>query len=334
MPRKHSGAALIAAVAAVVFVGPSPLRASSYLLFLELQGIAGYSTAAKKAVFASMNDMEAMQKPSLGFDYIQRVVGANRDIAVLAVQGRLAYNAEGSTALEPQLYNAYLKIKAGFADVWIGHNRPKFGLAAVFDTHNHLLQPLAMRGYGFERDWGVGVEKDYGWGSAGASLTTGSGMPLALHGNYFVSARVSSGVLERDNYSFGISAGHGRFLDVMGTHVMSHDTAPFTMAAFDISVLANAWEHHFECYAGGRNKQNAFAALWRAGRGFLDENRLRLEVQPAFILAAGTASWQLAAGATYIAHPDWTLRAMVSRDSETRDVRVIFQVYFYKGIKF
>ena len=321
-------------ILAVLLAAAPALRASSYLFYFELQGVAGYSSAARKAVFSSMGAAEAMQKPSLGFDYVQRFSSANRDIAVLAVQARLAYDPDGDPKLEPQVYNAYLKLKTGPADVWIGHNRPKFGLAAFYDTHGHLLQPLSMHGFGFDRDWGIGLERDFAWGNAGLSVTTGSGMPLAFHGNFFAAARVAIGVLERDNWSVGLSAGRGRLLDVMGTKVMSEETTPFTMAGADLSVLANAWDHRAEIYAGSRAGQSAFALLWRIGRGFLDENRLRIELQPAVIRAAGETHTLLGAGVSYIPHPDWTLRTMVSRDSETRDTRLIFQVYYYKGIRF
>ena len=333
MRSRIAGTALLAALA---FMTARPVWASSYLFFLELQGVAGYSSAAKKAVFSSMGDMEAMQKPGLGFDYIQRFSGASGDVAVLAVQGRLAWNAgkDAEHRFEPQIYNAYLKVKAGFADVWIGHNRPKFGLASFYDTHGHLLQPLSMRGYGLDRDWGIGFERDFAWGNAGLSLTTGSGMPLAFHGNHFAAGRISLGVLERDNVAIGISAGRGRLLDAMGTKVMSEATAPFTMAGLDLSVLANAWDHRAELYAGSRGGRTAIAALWRVGRGFFEENRLRIEIQPAVIRAAGETRLDFGAGATFLAHPDWTLRAMVSRDGETRDTRVIVQVYYYKGIRF
>jgi len=161
-----------------------PLKAQSYLFYLELQGVGGYSTAAKKLVYYSQEQLEVMQKPSLGFDYIQRFSGESGDFAILAVQGRLAWNAAEGKTLEPQLYNAYLKFKLKPFDLWIGHERPSFGLASVLDSHGLLLQPLDMRGYGFDRDWGVGAQRDYRWGSAAASLTAGSGMPLYFKGNY------------------------------------------------------------------------------------------------------------------------------------------------------
>jgi hypothetical protein len=102
----------------------------------------------------------------------------------------------------------------------------------------------------------------------------------------------------------------------------------------DASFLTEAWEHRVEVYVGSRNGQSALAALWRAGRGFLEENRLRLELQPALIFAAGAARLRIEGAASWIVHPDWTLRAMVSRDGGTKDVRLVFQVYYYKRIIF
>ncbi|MBM3312951.1 MAG: hypothetical protein FJY80_15760, partial [Candidatus Aminicenantes bacterium] len=189
-----------------------PVLGSGTLFFLEAQAVAGFSSAAGKTVFFSHHRDEAMQKPSLGFDYVRRFSDASGDRAVLAVQFRLAANEGGGPALEPQLYNAYLKLKVGPAGLWFGHNRPRFGLAADLDSHALLLQPLSMSGFGFDRDWGAGAERDFSWGRAGVSLTTGSGMPLAVGKSYFLAARMSLGVPERDNVSLGLSAGGGRVL--------------------------------------------------------------------------------------------------------------------------
>ena len=87
--------------------------------------------------------------------------------------------------------------------------------------------------------------------------------------------------------------------------------------------------------AGSRGGRAALAALWRIGRG-LPRGEPAQARAPAggHPRRRGDRALQLAAGATFLAHPDWTLRAMVSRDGETRDTRVIFQVYYYKGIRF
>jgi hypothetical protein len=318
----------------VIAASAPHLSAQSYLFYLEAQGIAGYSSAAKKAVFYSMNLMETMQKPGLGFDYVQRFSGDAGDIAVLAVQGRLAFNAEGDKTFEPQLYNAYLKFKTRAGDIWIGHNRPKFGLSSYFDSHAQLLQPLAMNGFGFDRDWGVGVERDTTWGNAGLSLTTGSGMPLYFKGNYFLAARVSKGILNRENYNIGLSAGYGKLLDVMGYHLMSDVPMESALAALDAAWLWNNVENRIELIGGKKGGQGAYALFWRSGLNLLEEGRLKLEVQPVVFRTMGTTKVQFSAGATYLAHPDWTFRAMYMYDREMKDSRIIFQVYYYKGIRF
>ena len=71
--------------------------------------------------------------------------------------------------LEPQVYNAYLKVKTPGPYVWVGHNRPAFGLSSYFDSHGLLLRTLAIQGFGYDRDWGVGMYKDFSWGDIAAS---------------------------------------------------------------------------------------------------------------------------------------------------------------------
>ena len=114
-----------------------------------------------------MNPDAEMQKPSLGFDYIQRFSGESGDVATFALQGRLALAVDPgrrSYKLEPQIYNAYLKAKILEPYVWIGHNRPAFGLSSYFDSHALILRTLAIQGFGYDRDWGVGIYKDFSWG--------------------------------------------------------------------------------------------------------------------------------------------------------------------------
>jgi hypothetical protein len=265
---------------------------------------------------------------------VQRFSGASGDFAILAVQVRLAYNQEGERTFEPQLYNGYLKFKLAAADIWIGHNKPKFGLSTVLDNHGTLLQPLAMMGFGFDRDWGVGFDKDFAGGSAGLSLTAGSGMALNLKGNFLAAARIAGGVLEQDNHSLGFSAAIGQILEVKGLKLLADAPQNFFMAGFDGSWLVNNWQHSLDIMAGVRADHPAAAVFWRTGLGLLAEARLKLEVQPAFLLFRGEALFQLAAGAAFLAWPDWTLRAMVAYDGEMKDTKLIFQIYYYKGVRF
>ncbi len=311
-----------------------PLRASSHLFFLEIQGVAGYSSAARKIIGYSMSPLESMQKPSLGFDYVQRFSGQTGDIAVLSVQGRLAWNSEGDKTFEPQLYNAFLKFKTRPLDIWVGHNRPDFGLESILDNHALLLPSLNMMGFGFDRDWGVGVEKDTARGRFGLSLTAGSGMGLKMDGNYFLAGRYGFGVLNENNFTAGFSFGYGKFRDVAGYTELSENLIDFAMAAADITWLWNNLENRVAVMAGKRDGLSTLAAFWRFGIGFLDENRLKLEFQPTAVITSESNHFEYAGGLTYLPHPDWTLRAMVSRDPKMNDTRIIFQIYYYKGIDF
>ena len=308
--------------------------ASTSLFYLEGQAVAGYSSGRDKIIFYSRDPLDVMQKPSLGFDYVLRLSGATRDWAVAAFQARLAWDAEGRGKVEPQVYNAYLKFKTRAGDVWLGHNRTELGMSSYFDSHALLLGTLAMDGFGFDRDWGLGLKKDFAWGGLGLALTTGSGLPLVFRGNYLVSGRVSWGVLERDNSTVGFSAAGGRTLETMGWHFLSNDPRGFAMAGLDGALLWNNLENRVEVMAGERDGRGAVALFWRTGINLFEEGRLKLEVQPAFWKTGDESSFRLSAGATFLASSDLTLRAMVERDPGGRDIRYVFQVYYYDRIRF
>jgi len=304
------------------------------LFYLEAQGVSGYSSARDKWVFYSLHPDHVMQQPSLGFDYLQRFSRETGDFAILAVQARLAWNGEGERALEPQLYNAYLKFKFPAVDLWFGHNRPAFGLSSVFDNHALILPTLVMNGFGFDRDWGVGLGRDIARGSWGASLTAGSGMPLRLDGNYLLSGRLSFGVLSSDNWSVGLSAAYGKVLDAMGYKIMSSEPLPFQLAGVDVTSLWNHLENRLEAVAGRKSGDNTWAIFWRLGINWLEENRLKWEVQPVLFRERGATHLEFGTGLSYLATADLTLRTMVIYNREERDARFVFQVYFYKRLLF
>ena len=175
-----------------------------------------------------------MQKPSLGFDYIKRFSGESGDVATFALQGRLAMMVDPKkmrteVKLEPQVYNAYLKVKTPGPYVWVGHNRPAFGLSSYFDSHALLLRTLAIQGFGYDRDWGVGLYKDFSWGDIAATATTGSGMPIYFRGNYMTAARASYGVLSRDNYEPRFFPGLRQYARDHGLQLFAHN--PCLMSA-------------------------------------------------------------------------------------------------------
>jgi len=304
-------------------------RAADRLLYLEAQALGGYSSDRDKAVFYSNDRQEVMQKPSVGFDAVQKFSGDRGDFGSLAVQGRLALNVDGPGTAEPQLYNAYFKLKTRPADLWLGHNRPALGLSAALDSHGLLLPPLPMDGFGFDRDWGLGADRDCSWGDVKGSLTSGSGMSLHFNGNWLAAGRASRGVLSQDNYSAGLSVAHGKTLDAMGYHLMRDEPMSFTMGGADITGLWNNWEGRFEVLGGQRLGEPAYALLWRAGLNLGDEGRLKLEAQPVLLRTGSDTHHKLAGAVSYLVTSDLTCRGMYQYDRATDDHRVLAQMYYY-----
>jgi opacity protein-like surface antigen len=334
-----------------LILSPCPGRAQGSLFYLEAQAVGGYSSAAREAIYYSMTQDDAMQKPSVGFDWLQRLSGEGRDFGVIGVQARLAYNHEPDREVELQLYNAWFRYKAGFADIWIGHDRPALGLSSYFDSHGLLLPTLAMMGWGFDRDWGAGFSRDFTWGNLAGSFTTGSGMPLYFKGNYLATARIAKGVLERDNFNLGLSAAWGDVLETMGYELMSDDPVEFHMTSIDFTYLWTRFESRLDLMVGERMEESACAFFWRFTMNLLAENRLKLEAQPILWDDAEESRFMLSAGVSYQATEDLALRAMYQyidlaedntngpalrsmyqRFDEDRDNRIVFQVYYYGGI--
>jgi len=323
--RMAAGALLFGALAA-------GLRAQGSLFYLELQAVGAYSTAADRFELFSLTAGDVMQKPGVGFDFVQRVSARTRDIGVLAVQARLVYDQDGGHKLQPQLYNAYLRLKPKFVNVWVGHNRPALGLSSVLDSHALVLPDPAMLGYSLDRDWGLGLDRDFAWGGLAASLTAGSGMPLRLKGNYLAAARIFKGVLARDGHSLGLSLSHGKILETMGYTVVGPEPFDWTAAGVDASLVWRNTENRAEVLVGRRDGAGMFLLFWRSGLSFLEEGRLKVEAQPVLMRRMGSWNYSLASGLTYLFNADLTGRLMVLYDHERRDARFAVQLYYYKRL--
>ncbi|HPW18669.1 MAG TPA: hypothetical protein PLP83_09865, partial [Candidatus Aminicenantes bacterium] len=204
--------------------------------------------------------------------------------------------------------------------------------SSVLDSHALLLPAPAMLGFGFDRDWGAGADRDTAWGGAAASLTAGSGMPLRLEGNYLAAARVFKGVLARDNYSLGLSAAHGKVLEAMGYGPPPAGPVGWTAVSLDLSHAWRNLENRAEVLLGRRDGAAMALLFWRAGLSLLAENRLKLEAQPALWRRAGAWERALAAGLTYLFNADLAGRLMVYHDSERGGARFVVQLYWYKGL--
>ncbi len=310
-------------------------EASDHLLYMEGQGVFGYSSALRKTIPYTMNPEAEMQKPSLGFDYLQRISGDTGDVAALAIQYRLALTQleDGGYQSEPQIYNAYLKIKTPVAYVWIGHNRPAFGLGSYFDSHGLLLRTLSVQGFGYDRDWGAGMNRDFSWGDFSASATIGSGMPVRETGeNYMTAARISYGVLSRDNWNLGFSLGTGRTLDTMGYTVMDSEPRRMRLAGADLAVLRDNMEHRFEVLAGKWLDKDTYALFYRFGINLDQEGRLKIEAQPTYWRFGEDRNYQMALGVSVLATSNLTIRTAYVYDDSTNDNRFLVQLYYYRPI--
>jgi len=308
------------------------LRAQSTLFYLELQAVGAMSTVSGRAQWFSLTPEDVMQKPSLGFDLVQRLSSRTRDVGVVAVQARLAYDQDGDHTLQPQLFNATFRLKTRPVNVWVGHSRPAMGLASVLDNHALLLPDPTMFGFGFDRDWGIGIDRDFSWGGAAASLTAGSGMPLYFKRNYLAAARVFKGVLARDNYSLGLSLAQGRLLETMGYTLMGPEPFAWASAGLDGAFVWRNLENRAEVLVGRRAGSGTLLAFWRSGLSLLEEGRLKVEVQPALIRRAGQWTYALGSGLTVLVNADFTGRFMALYDRGRRDARFVLQLYYYKRI--
>jgi len=298
------------------------------MAYLEAQTVGGYSEAEHGAVFHSMHKDDAMQKSGVGFDYIGRLAGESGDYGVMAVQGRLAYD-DADKKIEPQLYNAYFKYKAGFADLWAGHNRIAMGISSYLDSHAQLMPDLAMLGFGYDRDWGIGALRDFERGDLSISASSGSGMGLFTRGNYLFASRISKGILSRDNYNVGFSAAYGRVLEVMGYELMMPHPVRYHAVGADFTCLRDNLENRLDIIAGQKMGEGFYALWWRFGVSLYEEGRLKAEVQPVFWKTGADRNIQGYFGISYQLNGDLTLRTMYVYDDAFNDDRVMMQLYWY-----
>ena len=308
---------------------PPPASAGEGLLFLEAQGVAGYSSMERSVVYHSMSSGEPMQKSSAGFDLVRKFSGASGDLGTLAVQGRLARDPDAANRLEPQLYNAYYRARTPYGYFWLGHNRAAAGLESYFDTHGALLQSLPMYGFGVDRDWGMGGSRDFDWGDAALSVTSGSGMRLRAAGNYLLSGRVARGVLSRDNRSLGVYVSAGKTPQLSGYRVLDGRETPYTAFGADGALLWDRWELRADLRAGEMRGMRYTAALGRASLNLLEENRLKLEAQAVYSGMEGMEGWALASGVSFALTPALTWRAMFEYEDKMNERRIVSQLYYY-----
>jgi hypothetical protein len=303
------------------------------LLYFEAQAVTAWDFSRSSLDLFSLSPHHPMQKPGLGLDSVLRFSRRKVDLGYVAFQARAVYDQKGERPLDLQVYNAYVRVKTGVADVWAGHNKPAFGLAYALDNHALLLPDATMLDVGFDRDWGLGAHRDFPRGDAALSLTTGSGMALKLRGNYLVSIRVSRGVAVRDNYSLGLSLGAGRVLSSMdGVGEAPREPVAWRSVSIDGTYFWRNLESRLELITAKRAGSAEHLLLLRQGINLLEEARLKLEAQAAFRRTADRWTYLAAGGVTYRMGPDLTFRAMVLHDHGLPGTRLALQLYYYGAL--
>jgi hypothetical protein len=321
---------LIFAISSLPFI-VSPAFSGSSLMLAEVQALAGYLRSQNKIIYHSGHAQEPMQKNAVGIDFVKKFSSLTGDFLTAALQLRLAYDDNENKA-QLQVYNAYLKAKISFGDVWAGHNRAAFGLESYWDTHGALLQSLPMYGSGYDRDWGLGFSKDTKNGGVSLSFTSASGMGLKLDGSFLIASRFSKGVLNYDNYTAGISVMAGKAYDAMGYEIMNAHPYELYMFAADFAYNVNNVEQKFQINAGKKTGEDAFAGLYRLTLNFLEENKLKLEGQGVYTQTGKFHDYFLSAGAAYSVNPDITARIMYEYGKESggrADDKIVAQLYYY-----
>lgn len=333
--NKHRLAMLFAAslVLALAF-SPTPLsaRSRSALFFIELQGVSAFNFSRNSFESFSYLSHHPMQKNGLGLEALVRFYRRKADLGFLSLQARVVYDQEPAHRISFQLYNAFFRLKTPAADIWAGHSKPALGLNYSLDNHALLLPDATMLGHNLDRDWGVGLHRDFSWGDSALSLTTGSGMSLKFHRNYLLSGRISYGVLTRDNYNIGISAFTGRVFEGMEGEEPMSSPIPWSGISIDTTYFWLNLETRLEVNLGRRAGESWHLVFLRPGLNLMDEGRLKLEAQLGLLKHGSGWSYLAGPGLTYRLNADLALRAMFLYDGQARSYRLALQLYFYRSI--
>ena len=170
-------------------------------------------------------------------------------------------------------------------------------------------------------------------------MSAATGMTMRADGNYLAAGRVSLGTLAQDNYNVGFSLSYGKTLDTMGYVIIEDEPKRWAMAGVDFTYLWDRFESRLDLMGGENRGEDAYAVSWRFGVNLLEEERLKLEVQPAFMRIAPDDRLQIAVGPSFAITSDLAIRAMYQFDKvypgdeleDTRtDHRFILQLYFYR----
>jgi len=101
------------------------------------------------------------------------------------------------------------------------------------------------------------------------------------------------------------------------------------MGGIDYTHLVNNLEFRLEGLAGKKMGEFAAGVMLRAGVNLLEENRLKLEVQPEYWRMGHDNNYRVSTGISYVITDYLTARAMYQYDYLTNDHRAVAQLYLY-----
>ncbi len=332
---------LVSLIVLLLALGMS-LAAADSVIFVEAQMVGAYDSANDQTVLYSHHVHDSMQKPSVGFDMVKRFGNDTGDWGILAIQYRVAYQNELKPRFASQLYNAYYKHKLPILDLWIGSNKPALGLSSTLDNHAALLSDMTMKVFTYDRDWGIGADKDMDVYKLSFSATNGSGQRLYnKEGNYLLAGRMGWGNFNKSNFNIGISAAHGKVLEAMG-YTLGHPSVTsgeYILHGMDYLGLDGAYRYlnmdiKVDALTGEFYNKPARAYLLRGGLHLMEEDRLNIEAQALYSKYAVFETTNLALAASFKLNADFTFRAMANYNMDNESYKLAAQAYYYKPLGF
>lgn len=284
---------------------------------------------------------------SIGFEDFRKFSNEYGDFLTSDLQMRLAYdsleNSKEAWALE--VHNAWLAYKLGLGrDLKIGHFDPEFGLEPVLDTHGTILQTLAMKDIGFNKDWGIALEGSLSELDYKVALQLGSGMSIRHRdGSYLLTTRV--GTPTTNNLQYGLSLIQGEILQSEGMStfplddLLSDKAVTKNRIGFDGQYIYSSYLFKGEVAYGRNDDDDVLGYLGEVDYTLPQNQKIQMELQFQSWINDLTEDKSddstLIAGLSYKLNQNTTLRAAFSHDfnlMEGREDDKILVQFYYFGI--
>jgi len=313
--------------------------ANEALFYKEVNLIGGYSDRDRWV--GKSNDLTN----SVGFEDYRKFSNDYGDYLTTDLQMRLAYDsmANSHNAWGIQVHNAWLLYKMNYAaKLRVGHFDPAFGLEPLLDTHSTILQTLAMKDIGFNKDWGVGLEGTLPKFDYKMALQLGSGMGIRRKdGSFLFTSRVGTPTTE--NFQYGISFLWGRVLETEDMRTMPQDKLLSDKAVskkrvgLDSQYLFGSYLFKGEVAYGENDSKKVLGYLGEVDYTMPRYQNWEWELQfQSWINKLGESSSDdstLTLGTSYKLNQNTTLRAAFSHDfnimGQKNENKILLQFYFF-----